>query len=150
LRSSSNPDLENPYVFVPFGSGSGDNLFVRIPIRIRILSSTSKKWRRKTLISTILWLLYDLLSLKNDINVPSQRNKHKNFEEFFVVVGVLKVTDEKSKRISIQRHWFEGPEPVLYQNASDLKHLSRIKIYGFTFFWFCSKISWDSVSFLVY
>ncbi len=51
-------------------------LFVRIRIRI-LPSSTIKKWR-KTLISTVLWLLYDFLSLKNDVNVPSKRNKHNN------------------------------------------------------------------------
>ncbi len=35
----------------------------------------------KTLISTVLWLLYDFLSLKNDVNVPSKRNKHTTLEE---------------------------------------------------------------------
>ncbi len=34
------------------------------------------------MISTVLRLLYDLLSLKNDVYVPSKRNKHRNF--FFV------------------------------------------------------------------
>jgi hypothetical protein len=33
---------------------------------------------KKTLISAALWLLYDFLSLKNDINVPSKKKKHKN------------------------------------------------------------------------
>jgi hypothetical protein len=41
-----------------------------------VLSSTSNK-ARKTLISTI----YDFLSMKTDVNVPSKSNKHKNFEE---------------------------------------------------------------------
>ncbi len=27
-----------------------------------------------------VWLLYESLSLKNDVNVPSKRNKHKNLE----------------------------------------------------------------------
>ncbi len=36
------------------------NLFVRI----RILPSTSKKMKKKTLVSTVLWLLYGFLSLK--------------------------------------------------------------------------------------
>ncbi len=34
---------------------------------------------RKTLISTVLWLLYAFLSLKNDVNVPSKSNKQKFF-----------------------------------------------------------------------
>ncbi len=34
---------------------------------------------RKTVISTVLWLLYDFLSLKTDINVPSNSKKQENF-----------------------------------------------------------------------
>ncbi len=40
------------------------NLFLRI--RIRVFPSISKKWR-KTLISNVLWLLYDFLSLRNAV-----------------------------------------------------------------------------------
>jgi hypothetical protein len=39
------------------------------------------------------------LSLKNDVNVHSKRNKHKNLREkkkILFFVGILKVTDEKS------------------------------------------------------
>jgi len=43
-------------------------------IRIQILLSSSKIVR-KTLIPTVLWLLVDFLSLKNDVNVPSKSNK---------------------------------------------------------------------------
>jgi hypothetical protein len=51
-------------------------LFVRL--RIQIVISSSKKVR-KTSISTVLRLLYDFLSFKNDVNVPSKvRNKQKN------------------------------------------------------------------------
>ncbi len=42
---------------------------VRIWIRIRILPSSIKKVR-KTLVSTLLWLIYDFFSLKIDVNVP--------------------------------------------------------------------------------
>ncbi len=34
---------------------------------------------RKILIPTVLWHLYDFLSLKNDLKVPSKSNKQKNF-----------------------------------------------------------------------
>ncbi len=34
---------------------------------------------RKTLIPTVLLLLFDFLSFKNDANVPSKSNKQKNF-----------------------------------------------------------------------
>ncbi len=47
-----------------------DPLFL---LRLRILPKKSKKWR-KTLISDVLWLLYD-----NDVNVPFTRKKHKKF-----------------------------------------------------------------------
>ncbi len=72
------------------------NLFVRIWLRIRTLPSASKKKWRKALISTVLWFLYyNLLSLKNDVNVPSKRNKHKNSREKIIFGVNLKVTDEK-------------------------------------------------------
>ncbi len=35
----------------------------------------------KTLIPTVLWLLYDFLSLKNDVNAPFKSNKQKNYEK---------------------------------------------------------------------
>ncbi len=43
---------------------------------IRILLSLSKIVR-KTLIPPFLWLLYDFLSLKNYVNVPSKSNRQK-------------------------------------------------------------------------
>ncbi len=46
--------------------------------RIRILLSSSKN-RKKTLVPTVLWLLYDFLSLKNYI--PSKSNKQKYLEK---------------------------------------------------------------------
>jgi hypothetical protein len=60
---------------------------------------------RKTLIPTVLLLLLDFLSLKNDANVPSKRtgNKQKNFQSKIFVVGVFKVNDEISRiRIRIR------------------------------------------------
>jgi hypothetical protein len=36
---------------------------------------------RKALIPTVLWLLFDFLSLKNDVNVPSKSNKEKKFDK---------------------------------------------------------------------
>ncbi len=40
--------------------------------------SIIKQIVRKTLIPTVLWLLYDCLSLKNDVNVAGKSNKQKN------------------------------------------------------------------------
>jgi hypothetical protein len=42
-------------------------------VRIRILLSSSKN-SKKNLDPTVLWLLYDILSLKNDVNVASESN----------------------------------------------------------------------------
>ncbi len=42
-------------------------------------SIIKQKKIRKTLIPTVLRLLLDFLSLKNDVNVPSKSNKQKNF-----------------------------------------------------------------------
>ncbi len=55
-------------------------------------------------VPTVLWLFFDFLSLKNNVNVPS---KSKNQAEFFKIiyffVGVLKVSDENNRiRIRIR------------------------------------------------
>ncbi len=47
-----------------YGSGSGSVSF----------HQQTKNLRKN---STVLWLLHDSLSLKNDVNVTSKRNKHK-------------------------------------------------------------------------
>ncbi len=53
------------------------NLFILI--RIRILPSTSKKMKKSLDFYCFLALYF--LSLKNDVNVPSKRNKHKNLKK---------------------------------------------------------------------
>jgi hypothetical protein len=47
-----------------------------------IILLSSSKIVRKTFILTVLLPLLDFLSLKNEVNVPSKRNKHKNV--FFI------------------------------------------------------------------
>jgi hypothetical protein len=54
--------VADPDVFGPLGSGSFYH---------------QAKLVRKTLIPTVLWLLYDFFSLKNYVNVPSKSNKQK-------------------------------------------------------------------------
>ncbi len=83
---------------------------------------------RKTLISNVLWLLYDFLSLKDDANVPSKSNKQKIF-----FVGVL-VTDEKNRiqsRIQIHQSevWIRGSDP--YQNVKDPEHCHYVLHFYF-------------------
>jgi hypothetical protein len=71
------PDPD-PRVFGPPGSGS-------ISQRYGTGGSGSgsfyqqAKVARKSWIPTVLRLLLDFLSLKNDVNVPSKSNKQKNF-----------------------------------------------------------------------
>ncbi len=71
-ESGSGPHVLGPPGFGSFsqryGSGSRYGSFYQ---RAKIV--------RKTLIPTVLWLLLDFLSLKNDVNVPSKSNKQKNF-----------------------------------------------------------------------
>ncbi len=60
---------------------------------------------RKTLIPTVLWLLYDFLSLKNYINVSSKSNKQKNYFKISFLLASWKVNDENRRiRIRIRIH----------------------------------------------
>ncbi len=63
----------DPYIFGPLGSGSvcqmyGSGSFYH-----------QAKIVRKTSILTVLLLLFDFLSLKNDVNVPLKSNRQKIF-----------------------------------------------------------------------
>ncbi len=44
-------------------------------------SINKHKNEEQTSIYTVLWLLYDFLSLKNDVNVLSKRSTHKKLRE---------------------------------------------------------------------
>ncbi len=89
----------DPNVFGPPGSGSISQMYWP---GSRSGFYNQANIIRKTLIPTVLWLLLDFLSLKNDVNVPSKSNKQKNFFNSFFA-GVLKVNNEKSRiRIQIQ------------------------------------------------
>ncbi len=77
---NSDPDLSkhDPYVFEPSGSvsqRSGSRSFYH---EAKIVS--------KTLIPTVLWLIFDFLSLKNDVNVPSKRNKQKKIYYYYFLI----------------------------------------------------------------
>ncbi len=52
---------------------------------------------RKTLIFTVLWLLYDFLSLKNDVTVALKGNKQINIEKQNFLVAILKVSDKNNR-----------------------------------------------------
>ncbi len=72
-----------------------------------------------TLIPTVLRLLFDFLSLKNYVNVPSKSNRQKNFYLISFFVGVLKIKMTKiaGSGSICQRPGFADPDP--YQNVMD-------------------------------
>jgi hypothetical protein len=78
--------------------------------------------------------------LKNDVNVPSKRNKHKNLEKkkFLVFVGILKITAEKTGSGSgstsqfasgsvSQRYGSEDPDPYQMSQIWNTGLLIRIQ-----------------------
>jgi len=82
LEAVLHPDL---YVFglpgsgfISTGYGSGSGSFYN-----------QAKKLRKTLISTVLRLLYDFLSLKNGVNVASKSTKQNNLEKITLVAILM-------------------------------------------------------------
>ncbi len=115
------------------GSESGSTCFWASWIRIRILLSL-RKIARKTLISTVLSLLFDYLPLKNDVKVPSKSNMQKNgFEKInfllpswrsmMKIEGSRSASGSESGSIS-QKHWSADPhpDPDPHQNVMDPQH----------------------------
>ncbi len=90
------PDPD-PLVRYESGSNSGAGSFYH-----------QAKIVRKTLIPTVLRILYHFLSLKNDVIVASKSNKEKNF----FLVAVLKVSDENSRTRSRIR--VRGTDPQIF------------------------------------
>ncbi len=86
---------------------------------------------RKTLISTVLWLLFDFLPLKNDVKVPSKSNMQKNFFLKLVFVGILKVNDG-NRRIRIRIRI--GVWKVLMNFFIDYKIFFTVIMSPFKFF----------------
>ncbi len=69
------PDPPDPHVFGPQGSGSTSQMYGSGSGSFYL----TEKIVIKTLINTVLWLLFDFLSLKNDVKVPSKSTMQKNF-----------------------------------------------------------------------
>ncbi len=117
-----NPDPD-PHVFGPCGSGSG---------------STSQRYGsgsfyykakivKKTLISTVLWRLFDLLPLKNYVKVPSKSNVEKIFFKLVFWLAswrsMMKIEGSRSASGSIsQRHGSADPDPDLHKNVMNPQH----------------------------
>ncbi len=99
------PDPPDPHVFEPPGNGSGSvsQMYGSGSGSISQMYESGSGFFY--MIPTVLWLLLDFLSLKNDENVPSKSNQQKNFIWNSFFVGVLKVNDENIRiRIRIRIH----------------------------------------------
>ncbi len=79
--SVGDPDPQDPYVFRPPGSGSG-SISTRNGSGSKSFYNQAKTVR-KTLIptGTSYLLLYDFVSSKNDVVVPSKSNKQKTLKD---------------------------------------------------------------------
>jgi hypothetical protein len=63
------PNVADPHDFGPPGSGSVSQSYGSFYHQAKLV--------RKTSVPTVSWFLNDLLSLKNDVNVPPKSNKQK-------------------------------------------------------------------------
>ncbi len=110
--------------------------FLASRIRIRILLSSSKIVR-KTLVPIVLWLHWDFLSSKNDVNVPSKSNKQKNcIEKIRFLLASWRFMTKKANSGSAfgsinQKHGSADPDP--HQNVMDPEHL----FFGGAGGWLC-------------
>jgi hypothetical protein len=98
-------------------------LFVRIRIwiRLRVLSSTSKK-------------IKCYLSLKTDVNVPTESNKQKNLEKTYYLLASWKSLTKRAGPDAVQiRFWlriqiricksvYGSKDPDPFQNVTDSEH----------------------------
>jgi hypothetical protein len=85
--------------------------------------------------STVLWLLYDFVSLKNDLNVLSIRNEHKNY--FLLASWRSLIKRVGSGTVSQRYRSEEDPDP--YQNVTDPKHFKGAQAWEFFDWVFCTK-----------
>ncbi len=100
-------------------------------IRIQIL--LSKIVRKTKMILTVLWLLLDFLSLKNDVNVHWKNNKQKNF--CFKLVFCRRLEDQWRKEQDPDPHpdpLVRGMDPRIrirgsdpHQNVMDPEHWNK-------------------------
>ncbi len=128
------PNPPDPHVLGPPWSGSGS-------ISQRYVSGFfyhKAKIVRKTLIFTVLWLLFDFLSLKSDVKVPSKSNMQNFFflNSIFLLASwrsMMKVEGSGSASGSRSESGFGSvcqrlgsadtdSDPDPYQNVMDLQH----------------------------
>ncbi len=118
-----NPDPSDSHVFGLPGSGSGSS-------SQRYGSGAGSFYHqakivRKTLIPTVLWLLFDFLSLKNDLNVPLKSNKQKTSQKisfllaFWRLMTKIKGSWSRSGFFS-QGHGSADPDPTKCHGSATL------------------------------
>ncbi len=93
--------------------------------QFRILPPTSKTVR-KNLISTILWLLFDFLSKKTEVNVPSKISNQKKLWKnslFFLLASGQPMTKKSGAGSGSEsgsaRQWYGSADPDLCQHNTD-------------------------------
>ncbi len=59
--------------------------------------------------------------MKTDVSVPAESNKQNKLEKNLFFVGILEVTDEKS-RIRIRKSSVRIQDPDPYKNVTDPEH----------------------------
>ena len=77
-------------VTIYYGSGS-DFWKVMVPVprvkKLRFLRFRFHNTRKKNLDPTVLWILFDFLYLKNDVNVTSKSTEQKNLKKYWFWYG---------------------------------------------------------------
>jgi hypothetical protein len=73
---------------------------------------SSKNTKKNLDFNCFLWLLYDFLSFKNDVNVPSKSNKKKKNSFILFAPRRSRKKTARSESGSIgQRHGYADPDP---------------------------------------
>ncbi len=98
--------IRRTHMFEPPGFGSGSGSFHH-----------QSKIVRKSLISTVLWLLHDFISWKNDVNEPSKVISKNIF--------CLLLEDPWQKE---QDPWYGSADPDPYQTGTDPQHCPHVYI----------------------
>jgi hypothetical protein len=89
-------------------------------------SINKQEWKsKKNFDLNYFWLLFDVLSVKPAVNVPSKSNKQKALEKKIFFVGILSAADEKigsgaGSESGFISQWYRSPDP--YQNVTDPHH----------------------------
>ncbi len=122
ITSTTLPIVQKHF-FQCCGSGSGSGSFYY-----------QAKIVRKTLIPTDLWLLFDFISLKNDVNVPSKSNQQENFFSISFLLAswrsMTKIAGSGSGSGSIsQKHGSADPDPDPHQNVMDQQHRFFLSLF---------------------